>query len=127
VAVAVRFFVQSIFDPAGSGFALGLVSWMLVFGLLFFYQLHGWRLCFSGSFFSLHWSVCNHIFLVFVSPLSLYIPVWLIGCYKATLQQCSPLHIFSPYSSTFSTILTQMIFGLCEGFTDTKTVFHAPT
>ena len=53
-----------------------LVSWMLVFGLLFFYQLHGWRLCFSGSFLSLHWSVCDHIFLVYcLSGLYLYIPV----------------------------------------------------
>ena len=76
------FFVQtSIFDPAGSGFALALVSWMLVFGCWFlgllFYQLHGWRLCFSGSFSSsLHQSVCHHTFLAFcLSVLSSYIPV----------------------------------------------------
>ena len=61
------FFVQkSIFDPAGSGFALALVSWMLVFGCWFlgllFYRLHGWRLCFSNSFFSsLCQSVSSHI------------------------------------------------------------------
>lgn len=80
--MVVSFFVQtSIFGPAGSGFALALVSWMLVFGCWFlgflFYQLHGWRLCFPGSFFFfLCTSLCHHTFLAFcLSVLSSYIPV----------------------------------------------------